>query len=72
MDDLLKRMKQFSYKPYPVRRAYIPKGNGKMRGLGIPSLRIRWYREYSRKFWRGYTNQSFWIFLWIPTQPKLS
>lgn len=38
LDDLLKRMKQFSYKPYPVRRAYIPKGNGKMRGLGIPSL----------------------------------
>ena len=26
LDDLLKRMKQFSYKPYPVRRAYIPKG----------------------------------------------
>ena len=38
LDDLLKRMKQFSYKPYPVRRAYIPKGNGKMRGLGIPSF----------------------------------
>ena len=38
LDDLLKRMKQFSYKSYPVRRAYIPKGNGKMRGLGIPSF----------------------------------
>ena len=38
LDDLLKRMKQFSYRPYPVRRAYIPKGNGKMRGLGIPSF----------------------------------
>lgn len=38
LEDLLKRMKQFSYKPYPVRRAYIPKGNGKMRGLGIPSF----------------------------------
>lgn len=38
LDDLLRRMKRFSYKPYPVRRAYIPKGNGKMRGLGIPSF----------------------------------
>lgn len=38
LDELLRRMKQFSYKPYPVRRAYIPKGNGKIRGLGIPSF----------------------------------
>lgn len=38
LEDLLRRMKQFSYRPYPVRRAYIPKGNGKLRGLGIPSF----------------------------------
>lgn len=38
IDALLKRMKQFSYRPCPVRRAYIPKGNGKMRGLGVPSF----------------------------------
>ena len=38
LDDLLVRMKKFSYRPYPVRRAYIPKGDGKVRGLGIPSF----------------------------------
>lgn len=38
IDDLIARMKRFAYRPYPVRRAYIPKTNGKMRGLGIPSF----------------------------------
>ena len=38
LEDLLVRMKKFSYRPYPVRRAYIPKGRGKLRGLGIPSF----------------------------------
>ena len=37
LTDLLGRMKKFSYKPQAVRRTYIPKANGKMRPLGIPS-----------------------------------
>ena len=38
LDKLIHDMKQFSYRPLPVRKTYIPKGNGKMRGLGIPSF----------------------------------
>ena len=36
INNLLERMKKFSYKPKPVRKVYIPKANGKLRGLGIP------------------------------------
>ncbi len=37
LNKLIKDMKKFSYKPKASRRTYIPKLNGKMRPLGIPS-----------------------------------
>lgn len=38
LDSLIHRMKQFSYRPLPVRRTYIEKpGSDKMRPLGIPA-----------------------------------
>ena len=49
IENLLIRMKKFSYRPYPVRRAFIPKGNGKMRGLGIPSFEDKVVQGRRRK-----------------------
>lgn len=39
--NLVQEMKKLQYRPLPVRRAYIDKGNGKMRPLGIPAYEDR-------------------------------
>jgi len=38
LEDLSARIRRMGYRPQPVRRSYIPKGDGRYRPLGVPTV----------------------------------
>ena len=59
IDRIINTLKDESYKPVPARRIYIPKKNGKLRPLGIPTIDDKLVQEVVRMLLEAIYEDSF-------------
>lgn len=59
VDKLIEELRDFSYQPAPARRVYIPKTNGKLRPLGVPSFEDKLVQEVIRMILESIYEPSF-------------
>lgn len=59
IENLIKVIKDETYQPQPARRVYIPKKNGKMRPLGIPSIDDKLVQEIVRMILEAIYEENF-------------
>ena len=57
IEDLVERLKRKRYRAKLVRRHWIPKGNGKMRPLGIPVVEDKLLQLAVRGYWKPSTSR---------------
>ena len=60
--NLVKRLKQKSYRPLPARRTYIPKDEKSMRPLGIPAYEDKLVQHALKNVYlKRFMNKTSWI-----------
>lgn len=59
MENIIEKMRWEKYQPVPVRRGQIPKGNGQMRPLGLPSGDDKIVQEVLRMLLEAYYEPQF-------------